>query len=429
MQIHVVEPGQTVYQLARAYRTTVQAIVTANELPDPANLVVGQALVMPIYGRLYWVQPGDSLWLIARRYGIDMQALAQLNGISLNAPLAIGTQLYIPPRTKYPAETLAFLEPRGDAISSALLEQTAGVVDDLTYVALFSLEARRDGSLILPPANGLRNVVDSANSSIMLTITNLERGAFSGELAASILQSTAVQELLLENIIAYAEQVGSVQAVMFDIEHIPGNQRQAYVRFLQLAKEQLNEAGMLVCAALAPKTSADQPGEWFVAHDYRAIGAAVDFVMVMTYEWGYSAGPPMAVSPLPQVERVIQYTLTEIPSEKVLMGQNLYGYDWTLPFVQGGEYARAVSPQTAIELARRYGVAIEYDETAQAPTFRYRDEQGREHIVWFEDARSIQQKLRLLIRYNLRGIGYWKLGLSFPQNWLMIEEYLQVKKR
>src|SRR5699024_7729117 len=87
-----------------------------------------------------------------------------------------------------------------------------------------------------------------------------------------------------------------------------------------------------------------------------------------------------------EVRRVVQYALTEMPANKILLGQNLYGYDWTLPFEPGGEFARAVSLQQAIALARKYRVAIEYDSTAQAPYFRYTDEEVRHHEVWFEDA-------------------------------------------
>lgn len=428
MQIHVVQPGQTVYGLAQAYRTTMQAIIQANELQNPERLVVGQALVMPIYGRFYWVQPGDSFWSIAQRYGLNMNTLAKLNGLNINDPLAIGTQLYIPPQTKTTAETLAFLEPRGDAISPALLEQAMKAGPELTYLSLFSLEARRDGSLRLPPSNGIAEVTKQTGASTMLVVSNLEAGAFSAELGRDILQSSAVQDLLIENIIAYAEELGDVHAVMFDFEHLPGDQRVAYNQFLQRAVEQMHEVGLNVSVALAPKTRADQPGEWFVAHDYRAIAQIVDFVMLMTYEWGYSAGPPMAVSPINEVERVLNYALTEMPANKIMMGQNLYGYDWTLPFVPGGEYARAISPQMAIQLAIRYQTNIQYDPKAQAPFFNYRDEEGREHIVWFEDARSIQAKFELVKRLGLRGVGFWKLGLSFPQTWLLIDENFKVVK-
>ena len=52
--------------------------------------------------------------------------------------------------------------------------------------------------------------------------------------------------------------------------------------------------------------------------------------------------------------------LAEMPASKILMGQNLYGYDWTLPFVQG-TIAKALSPQQAIALAAANHVAIQYD--------------------------------------------------------------------
>ena len=44
--------------------------------------------------------------------------------------------------------------------------------------------------------------------------------------------------------------------------------------------------------------------------------------------------------------------------KKILMGQNLYGYDWTLPFKPGNPSAKAVSPQQAIQLARDRNAAI-----------------------------------------------------------------------
>jgi spore germination protein len=213
------------------------------------------------------------------------------------------------------------------------------------------------------------------------------------------------------------------------MEFLPPELREEYAAFLRRAKARLRERGLLMSVALAPKTSAQQQGAWYTAHDYRAIGQIADFVVIMTYEWGYSGGPPMPVSPIDQVRRVLEYALTEMPGSKIMMGQNLYGYDWTLPFVPGGQFARAVSPQRAIEIAAQNNVAISYDTKAQAPFFNYRDAQGKQHTVWFEDARSIQAKFNLVKELGIRGVSYWKLGLSFPQNWLLIEDNFNVVKR
>ena len=102
------------------------------------------------------------------------------------------------------------------------------------------------------------------------------------------------------------------------------------------------------------------------------------------------------------------------------MGIPTYGYDWTLPYVKGGAGAPSVSPVEAVNLARRYGADILYDETAQSPWFRYTDDDGRLHEVWFEDARSISAKLALANQSGLYGIGYWNSMRDFPQNWVIL---------
>lgn len=407
----------------------MQSIVDANQIPEPDRLVVGQALVIPIEGKFYWVQPGDSLWSIGQRFGLNYLTLAQVNGIHPNQPLWVGMRLYILPMPKENAEFNAYIEPRGTSVSESLLNQSLEAGPYLTYLAIFSYEAKRDGTLKPPPIEGISEVAQETNTSLMMVVSNLENGAFSGELARDIFQSTEVQELLFDNIIAEAKRVGNYTDIHFDFEHLPGDQREAYNNFLKRAVERFHAEGLTVSTALAPKTTADQPGQWYEAHDYKAHGEIVDYVVLMTYEWGYSAGPPMAISPIKQVEEVLTYALTEIPANKIMMGQNLYGYDWTLPFVAGGENAEAVSPQRAIELAKQHNAAIEYDVNAQAPYFEYVDSDGKLHEVWFEDARSIQAKFNLVKKLNILGVSYWKLGLPFPQNWLLIGENFNVVKR
>lgn len=137
----------------------------------------------------------------------------------------------------------------------------------------------------------------------------------------------------------------------------------------------------------------------------------------------------MPVSPIGPVRQVLTYAASEMPAGKIMMGQNLYGYDWTLPYVAGGQYAKALSPQAAIDLARNRNAAIQYDYRAQAPHFNYTDDEGRQHKVWFEDARSIQAKFDLIKELRLRGISYWKLGLPFPQNWLLLTDNFKVVKK
>jgi spore germination protein len=427
MQIHIVEQNQTLSSIAQFYGTTTSDLIEANEVPNPDNLVIGQALVIPIVGSFYWVQPGDSLWAIANRFQTSFQELAAVNQIPVNQPLIIGSRLYIPPRPKSNREFNAYVEPRGTTVAPALEESARDAAPYLTYLAPFSFQALRDGSLKEPLLNNFPAIAEANNNVLMMVITNQENDQFSDELGRILLNDTAIQDRFLDSIVTTAQKYG-FRDIHFDFEFLRPADREAYNQFLRKAKTRFNQFRWLLSTALAPKTRADQPGSWYEAHDYRAHGEIVDFVVIMTYEWGYSGGPAQAVSPIGPVRDVLEYAITEMPASKILMGQNLYGYDWTLPFVQG-TIARAVSPQQAIALAVENNVAIQYDNRAQAPFYKYTDNEGREHEVWFEDARSIQAKFDLMKELGIRGMSYWKLGLSFPQNWLLITENFNVVKK
>ncbi|MDQ0257539.1 spore germination protein [Evansella vedderi] len=427
MQIHVVQEGQSLYGISQAYSVSMEDIIDANEIVDPNNLVIGQSLVIPIVGSFYWVQPGDSLYSIGQRFGIPAQRLAEVNQIPLETPLNVGLRLYIPPRPKTEIEVNAYIEPLGGTVSENLIESARSRAPYLTYLAPFSYELNRDGTLSAPPLNDFPSIAQANNAGLMMVITNLEEGAFSAEVGAAVLTNETAQDTLLNNIIEEVRRVG-YQDVHFDFEYLRVEDRERYNQFLRKAVNRLRPEGLLVSTALAPKTRADQPGQWYEAHDYRAHGEIVDFVVLMTYEWGYSGGPPMAVSPIGPVREVIEYALTEMPADKIMMGQNLYGYDWTLPYVPGGEFAAALSPNRAVQLAYQQDVPIQYDTEAQAPFFEYVDDEGAEHVVWFEDARSIQAKFDLIKELGLRGISYWKLGLPFSQNWTLLADQFDIKK-
>ena len=135
----------------------------------------------------------------------------------------------------------------------------------------------------------------------------------------------------------------------------------------------------------------------------------------------------MAVAPLPQVRAVLDYAVSAIERRKIFLGVPLYGYDWALPYVRGTTRAESLSPRRAVELALQYRAEILYDEQAQAPYFYYTDRAGRAHAVWFEDARSMDAKLRLVAEYGLQGAGCWNLMREAPQFWTTLNALYEVE--
>lgn len=428
MQIHVVSPGESIWGIAQAYQVPYETIIEANKPPNPEQLVVGQAIIIPIAGRFHWIQPGESVWWLSQYYQVPVEQILRLNHIQFPQNIPVGYRLYIPNdyRQKPEIDVGAYVDLQITGQESAQVVDAVG--EHLTYLQIFSHKINRDGTLTPLDDQDIINTAYANQVVPLMVITNIEEGAFSTELATTVLASEELQNRLLDESLAIMDEKGYL-GLDFDLEYLGAENRERYNQLMRKAKERLDERGYFLSSALAPQVEPGMEGVLYEGHDYAAHGEIADFVFLMTYEWGWTGGPPRAVAPINEVRRVIEYATSVMPNDKIMMGIPLYGYDWTLPFVPGETRARAIDHQEAIRLALRYNAAIEYDREAQSPYFTYYDEEGQEHEVWFEDARSIQAKFDLVKEFGLRGFYYWVLGWEFPQNWLLIEHNFVVNKR
>lgn len=310
-------------------------------------------------------------------------------------------------------------------IDQGVLEQW---MPDLTYVYSFSFGMTPEGDLIPLNDERVRETAKAHGVQTLMVLTPLNaEGQFSNELASMVLNNPEARQRLVENILKTLKEK-DYYGIDFDFEFVNRRDRDLYTGLIAETAAKVHPEGFIVTAALAPKTSSEQPGLLYGGHDYAGIGAVADLVMLMTYEWGYTFGPPMAVAPLDQVRRVLDYAVTQIPRSKILMGIPNYGYDWTLPFVQGESMAENISIPEAMERARRVGAEIQYDPVAQSPYYEYTDSQGRQHIVWFEDARSIRAKLELVNEYGLAGVGFWTIMDPWPSGQEVLHTMFTVAK-
>lgn len=423
MVIHVVRPGDSIYSIATRYGIPMQRIIDDNQLPNPEYLVVGQTIVVTGDIAQHMVAPGESLYSIAHSYGTTVSSLLRLNpDIANPSVIQPGQTIIVPAAPK----TLRTIDVNGYAFPNISSSTLASTLPNLTFISPFSYQVRPDGSLAPIQDSAIIQTARGQKVAPLMVITNIkEGGSFDSELAHAILTSDALQNTLLDNVVATLGK--GYYGLDIDFEYLYPRDRENYNRFIRKAVDRLHPLGYTVTTALAPKTSAEQVGLLYEAHDYAAHGATVDHVILMTYEWGYTYSPPRAVAPINLVEQVLQYAVSVIPNRKILMGIPNYGYDWTLPYVSGSA-ARTISHTAAVELAARVGAEIQFDSTAQSPFFRYYDSQGRQHEVWFEDARSIEAKLRLVDKYNLGGVSYWTVNSFFPQNWLVLNSMYDVRK-
>lgn len=411
MIIHTVVSGETPTAIAERYGVPLTRLLADNRLSPDRFLVPGEELIILPTAETVTVAPGDSLFSIAAEQNVTPNELLRNNPILRGIP------------TIYPGQTLA-VSLEGERVRDIIVNGYAypfieedvlrAVLPYLTYLTVFTYGFRDDGSLISAEEGDIVSIANSYGVDALLLISTLqEDGTFNNQLSSRLFDDVTVQERLIEELITTLRERG-YRGLEVDFEFIPKEDATGYVAFLTRLKNALASEGFPLFVALAPKTSADQPGLLYEGHDYAAIGAVADYVILMTYEWGYKFGPPGAVAPVPNVERVVQYAVTEIPNEKILLGVPNYGYDWPLPFVQGESEAQGIGIVAAVEQAGERRVDILYDNSAQAPFYQYTDN-DTEHVVWFENASSIAAKLRLVETYDLAGISIWQIMRLFPQ--------------
>lgn len=420
----MVKSGESIYSIAQQYKVSAEKIISDNELANPGQLVVGQTLVILEGTRSHRVMPGESLYSIAREYGTSVAQLFAANPQLNNSPiLNVGQVIIIPPSTINFGST----EVNGYAFPNIDMEVLRKTLPSLTYLSIFSHQVRPDGTLTTINDAPLIRAARAARVAPLMVITNIKEGAsFDSDLAHTILTNAEVQNNLIANIIRTLRDK-NYYGLDIDFEYIYPYDRESYNNFLRKITATLRPLGYSITTAVAPKIAADQPGFLYQAHEYPVHGALLDHVIIMTYEWGFTFGPPMAVAPLNEVRKVLNYAVTAIPRQKIFMGIPNYGYNWKLPY-QAGTAATVLSNPGAVDLAYRVGANIQYDPIAQSPFFRYYDSDRIQHEVWFEDARSILAKLTLANEFRLGGVSYWTIGRYFPQNWLVLNSVYNVRK-
>jgi spore germination protein len=423
--IHVVKLGDNIYGIAKQYGVTPESIISTNQLENPSQLVVGQTVVIPQGQRVYAVKAGDTLSSIARQFGASSAALAGENPeIGTGARIYPGQILVIPSSSE---KSQKIIEVNGYMFPGSKMPVVEQSLPSLTYLSIFSYEANADGSLNTIDDTKWITLARNNHVAPVMVITNIRQsGGFSSDIAHSVLTNEQAQNTLINNV-ANIMHSKNYYALNIDLEYIFPYDRQSYNNFLRKITTHMHSMGYPVFTAVAPKLTAGQKGLLYEAHDYPAHGSIVDRVIIMTYEWGYLAGPPQAVAPLNQVKKVVDYAITVIPPSKILLGVPNYGYDWVLPYTKG-TLATTFSNIDAVARAFKNKADIKFDTAAQSPYYNYYDTQHREHIVWFEDARSIQQKLRLVQQYNLAGISYWTSERPFPQNYIVLNDMYNIKK-
>lgn len=288
----------------------------------------------------------------------------------------------------------------------------------INQLALFQISIQNSGELYGRPSRSLINQVHALGSKVILTVSNLTlRGQFSTLLIGRLVRDHNFSNLVWKNIKNLLLEY-QCDGVNFDLEKAAPLDRPLFSQLIQTWSALFHEAKFLVTIDVPAMDHNNPLDPWKGAFDYKLIGQAVDGVILMTYEEHWRGSAPGSVASIPWVNDCLNYSLATIPHQKIYMGIPLYGYDWT---ERGG--GKVIGYTRAIELARRHGAPLRWDATQHSMFFRY-EEMGVRHTVYFEDPRSLRDKLDLASQKGIQGVALWEMNLSYPRFWEMLQTYV-----
>ncbi len=227
---------------------------------------------------------------------------------------------------------------------------------------------------------------------------------------------TSKRERLVNQLVAAAIEY-DLDGINIDFEYITGDIAESYIQFLRELSVKCRINGIVL--------SVDDkvPDLSNLYYDRKEQGAIVDYVIMMGYDehWGEGSGAG-SVASLPWVTEGIEKTLTEVPAEKLINAIPFYTRIWQED--ANGNYvdSQAVDMQTAANaLANNGAQAVWVDGVGQ----NYGEFNSGDLIyrIWLEDAKSIEEKMKLIGTYNLAGVSAWRLGYENSDIWNTIIKY------
>lgn len=291
---------------------------------------------------------------------------------------------------------------------------TAVDVGGVSEVSPTWASVQLDGALALnPPTSRVRAALASGGVRVIPVVQNFADGAWQGDRIAELLADPDWVEEHRAALVDTARAEGW-HGVDIDYEALPPEAGADFVDFLRALADDLHRHDLVLSVAVPAREADDDPGT--LAYSYQMIGQVADQVRLMAYDHSWSGSEAGSVAPVAWVRSVVDYAVTRVPREKLMLGVATYGYDWV------GDEGRSLTAADALALARRMDGVPLWDDAAGSMTFEYVDDAGGLHTVWYEDARSLAVKQQVAADTGLRGVAIWALGGEDPAAWTVLAE-------
>lgn len=401
MIIHVVKQGETISSIAELYGKSAERLALENGLIETDRLAVGETLVI-LYPEIeYTVEEGDTLGNIARKYNVSIMELLR------NNPYLSDRQYIYPGEViviKYMAERTRKITTNGFAYPFVNIDTLRKTLPFLTYLTVFSYYYTDRGEIININDAEIIQISKSYGVAPIMMLSGFSISQDEEvEVVHNLLINEDAQYLLINNLITILLNKG-YYGINFKTPYIAPADRPLFTEFINKLSTRLHAAGYVVFISLTMTVFELLSNIRYEGLPNEGLGMAVDKIVVITYEYGFTFGIPPTLVPFETFNNIFEYETLLTPPDKLATGLSTIGYVWMLPYSEEKARGQSMSYDSAIALARAVGAEIQFDDITKSSYFMYTSQY--EYIVRFRDAREINAVLSLIPAHNLDGQPY-----------------------
>ncbi len=248
-----------------------------------------------------------------------------------------------------------------------------------------------------------------------------------------LLTKPEVYQKLISDIIACVKgitkdaETAVFDGVVIDFENLRGEKlRQGFNEFLKELDTALEAEGKKLFVAVHSLYHPKRSSASIDGYDYKTIGSIADKVILMAHDYNATSlskaemAAGVTMTPLTPIEDVyyaleaITDTNTGIQDKSKIMLQ--ISFDWVVWKKKDGKTINSVPARFNLEnfiklLQTNQNIQYNYSEINENPYIKYIEaDTGNENTVWYENTRSVMEKVRLARLFGLQGISLWRLG-------------------
>jgi spore germination protein YaaH len=301
-------------------------------------------------------------------------------------------------------------------------------------LGLASLQAHADAmTLLAPQCYGLdragklhghlpAGVLESVLHAGLPLMPLVDNPGFDRSTAHALLHNVQAQVRAAKSLAQLAEREQYV-GWQLDFEGLAPADKLAYTRFVARVAARLHRDHRLLSVAVVSRFSDTYPdnsapgfhtGEWGAAYDYRGLGRVTDFLVLMAYDQHTPSTPPGPVAGYDWVKAALDYAVRRVPPSKLLLGIPFYGREWAA--TERATTSHSLAYKDMKPFLDDPESVQHWDDLVRTSWFQLR--QGETlRTAWFDDARSLREKLKLMQLDHLRGYAAWRLGVEDPDFW------------